>query len=408
MEPMPERDILLNALLEHSADHIYFKDTEGRFICASRSHARWFGLADAKALIGRTDRDFFSIEHARQAAEDESTVMRTGQPIEGIIEKETWPNGKVTWVSTSKLPLFDGAGKLIGIQGISRDVTAQHLANQKLEHLARCLNEQNNAYVKDMKLAAEVFELFGSALPEFLPPGSKPETAPVRCACYYLPTGALGGDFYLVLPQPNNAMRIFVCDVMGHGMQAALVAMLIRTWVQQLSPSNSDLTQLMKQLNHRLVESFMANGMAFMATAVAIDMDFVTGDLQMVSAGHPSPLIYNCEEKTVNQLIALNETGPGLGLFPASDYQSKNTAWSIGDKVMMYTDGLIECRDDERDEYQEGRLMNQFAASGDEPLAVLVNAVIEAARRHSSNQVFEDDVCMIVFERKNPTCAIST
>ncbi len=123
---------LLHALMDHLPHAIYFKDAESRFLRINRALAKSFGLKDASEACGRTDFDFFAEEHARLAREDELQVMRTGQPIIDKEEKETWPDGRVTWVSTTKLPLYDEQGRIVGTFGISRDITEQKAAAEAL------------------------------------------------------------------------------------------------------------------------------------------------------------------------------------------------------------------------------------------------------------------------------------
>jgi len=115
---------LLQALLDDVPDKIYLKDAEGRFIRASKSTAEVHGLSDPVELVGKTDFDFFTEEHARPAFEDEQEVMRTGRPVFKE-EKETWIDGRETWAYTIKLPLRGEEGKIIGTLGISRDITDQ-------------------------------------------------------------------------------------------------------------------------------------------------------------------------------------------------------------------------------------------------------------------------------------------
>ncbi|MBN2005659.1 MAG: PAS domain-containing protein [Anaerolineae bacterium] len=114
---------LTQALLNTVPDHIYFKDLQSRFIRISKSQAERFGLDDPSGALGKTDFDFFSEEHASQAYRDEQEIIRTGRPIVGVEEKETWPNGIATWVSSTKMPLMDENGEIMGIFGISRDIT---------------------------------------------------------------------------------------------------------------------------------------------------------------------------------------------------------------------------------------------------------------------------------------------
>jgi PAS domain S-box-containing protein len=127
---------LMRALMENVPDYIYFKDDESRFIMTTDAHLKTFGLSDPARIIGKTDFDFFSEEHARQAYEDEQGIIRTGEPILGIEERETWPDRPDTWVLTSKMPLRDEAGGIVGTFGISRDITLLKQAELALQRRA--------------------------------------------------------------------------------------------------------------------------------------------------------------------------------------------------------------------------------------------------------------------------------
>ncbi|HEX4644708.1 MAG TPA: PAS domain S-box protein, partial [Verrucomicrobiae bacterium] len=133
-----ERD-LLRALLDNSPDHIYFKDFQSRFISCSQSLCEQFGTGKLEQIIGKCDFDFFSEEHARPAFEDEQEIIRTGNPVIGKIEREVRKNGRQAWVLTSKMPLRNKAGAIIGTFGISKNITAIKEAEAKLEDVHRQL-----------------------------------------------------------------------------------------------------------------------------------------------------------------------------------------------------------------------------------------------------------------------------
>ena len=123
--------LLLQALMRYVPDHIYFKDRDSRFILVSEAMAKLFGLNDTAGVIGKTDFDFFTQEHAQQARDDELVIMASGQSIT-IEEMETWPDQPETWVSTTKVPLRDADGTIVGTFGISRDITERKKAEQSL------------------------------------------------------------------------------------------------------------------------------------------------------------------------------------------------------------------------------------------------------------------------------------
>jgi len=130
---------LLHSLMQKSDDFIYFKDRESRFVRCSMKFAKLFNVQSPEALIGKSDADFFDDEHAREAFEDEQEIIRTGKSVVGKWEKESWPDGHVSWALTGKWPLRNEAGETIGTFGISKDVTAIKESEAKLERLQKQL-----------------------------------------------------------------------------------------------------------------------------------------------------------------------------------------------------------------------------------------------------------------------------
>jgi PAS domain S-box-containing protein len=130
-EGLEHERFLLHTLMDNLPEHIYFKDRLSRFLRNNRAHLQCFGLSDPEQAMGKSDFDFFTEEHARQAYEDEQELMRTGQGMSKE-EKETWPDGSVTWVLSTKMPLRDPRGEIIGTFGMSRDITERKRAEEAL------------------------------------------------------------------------------------------------------------------------------------------------------------------------------------------------------------------------------------------------------------------------------------
>ena len=135
---------LLSALMDNVPDHVYFKDADSRFTLISRSMARSFGLEDPSEALGRTDTDFFPQDQAGLALTDERNVMASGTPLVDRAERETWPDGRETWASTTKMRYTDAEGRLLGTFGVSRDITRRVEAEAALresEELYRAVTD---------------------------------------------------------------------------------------------------------------------------------------------------------------------------------------------------------------------------------------------------------------------------
>lgn len=128
---------LMDSLLGSTPDLIYFKDPDGRFIGGSASLAKMYGVDSADDLIGRSDRDFVSAERATRILSEERHVMETGQPLVNKLTSRERPDGEVRWNSSTKLPLRDSAGRIVGTFGITRDIT-------DLKRLEEALSEERN------------------------------------------------------------------------------------------------------------------------------------------------------------------------------------------------------------------------------------------------------------------------
>jgi len=131
-EAPTKEQYLLNILLDNAPDYIYFKDIESRFTKISKSQAELFGLSDPAQAIGKTDLDFYAEELARAAYEDEQKLIRTGQTFSKE-ERQTWSDRPDRWVLTTKMPLRDQQGKIIGTFGISKDITDSKQARDVLQ-----------------------------------------------------------------------------------------------------------------------------------------------------------------------------------------------------------------------------------------------------------------------------------
>lgn len=127
---------LLNALMENIADSIYFKDRRCRLVRVSRKMVLDLGYADSAEIVGKTDLELFGEKFGQKTMIDDLQVMKTCQPIIGLVESRILPDGKTNWTSTTKLPIRDKSGAVIGLLGITREINELKRAEQDLFYLA--------------------------------------------------------------------------------------------------------------------------------------------------------------------------------------------------------------------------------------------------------------------------------
>lgn len=153
---------LLRALLENSPDYIFFRDRQSRFILTNDAHARLLmGLDNAQEAIGKTDFDLFTREEAQRFYDEEQAIMETGQPViarEWSLTSST--TGQAVWLSEHKLPIRDETGRVIGLLGISRDITQLKQSEAERERLLAMVERRN----AQLQIAADISTVASSIL----------------------------------------------------------------------------------------------------------------------------------------------------------------------------------------------------------------------------------------------------
>ena len=187
---------LLGTLLDSVPDFVYFKDLDSRFIRLSQSCSARLGIQDSKSAIGQSDANFFPKEHAGKTLADERKIMESGSPILADIECDTHDDGTKTYCSTTKVPLTDTRGNVIGTFGISRDITEQIIAEKELSRERDLLktiidNVPDLIYVKDragrfVTANASLLKLLGLTDPSAILGKTDYDFSPPEMACHYV------------------------------------------------------------------------------------------------------------------------------------------------------------------------------------------------------------------------------
>ena len=389
-----EERFLLRQLIDHVPLQIYFKDRESRFAMANQRMAEWMGFSKESDLTGKHDRDFFDSDHWKPAEADEKRIIETGLSMTGQLEHETWHKGNETWVLTSKFPWRDRQGVIKGTFGVSSDVTKLVIAERSATDLARQLQEKNQAYEEELHLAREIQQALAG---EGFPTASTGNSSSIAFGARYIPISGLAGDFFEVMQVRDDCVGVLICDVMGHGVRSALIVAMLRGLLEKQRAQVNDPGLFLQGLNDGLSAILERAGTTMFATAFFGLVDLSTGSFKYACAGHPGPIIAG--KNGVRQLATQRcEKGPGLGLIRGAVYPTCEIDFDEVDRMVLFTDGVLEAENQEGEPFFEARLMEIVTRNANSPLEGLLDGILSSVLAFSETQHFDDDVCLLGLE----------
>jgi len=399
---LAEERNLLRSVINNLLDSIYVKDVRGVYRLDNLAHMRTIGAERPEEVVGKTVFDFFAHDAAVRFQADDQSVIRTGKAIVNRQEPFIHPNGGKRWLSTTKVPLRNKEGEIIGIVGIGRDITDRKLAEEQLAAYNEELREKNLQLEDDLDMASEVQQAFlPQQFPSF-PADAAPGESEVAFYTRYLPTGAVGGDFFHVLALSGTEVGVFICDVMGHGVRAALVTAIQRALVEELAGLGRQPGEFLTHINQALLSILRRTRTPMFASAFYLYLNAATGELRYANAGHPKPLHLRRSENRVDVLSADgSRPGSALGVFEHAAYRTYEGAVKPGDLILMFTDGIFEVEGPAGDYFDQQRLIASVERRLQAPSEELLEALLAETKDYSTQHQFGDDVCLVGVELKH-------
>ncbi len=380
---------LFESLMEQTADRIYIKDKKSRFIACSQALADMHGYKDRHELEGKSDFDLFTHEHAQQAYDDEQEILRTGKAIINKIEKETWANREATWVSSTKAPLYLSSGKLAGIIGISRDVTSETLAQEKLAESEQRLREQNEIMRSDYESAKKVQSV--------MIPGRVPHVKHVNIAHLWKPMSSVGGDIINFPRNPSNCLLFFMGDVCGHGVTAAFYTVLIKyLTAHSAEVYNDNPRDFLNSVNEGITGRINSGFVTGLAGHFGARQKDGSRKLILAHAGHRQVLVFRKAEERI-ELIDL-PNGTVMGIPGTSASRAKAIELHIGDRFYAFTDGIVEASAPNDEEFGMQRVMERFKSLSDRPVQETLNILNQEVAEYTKQINQQDDISILGFE----------
>jgi len=401
-EALQLSESLYHSLVETMPQGVFRRDLQGRFTFANQTYCNYFGLKPDQ-IVGRTDFDHFPKELAEKYWRDDLAIMERGQTMEIVEEAQRKGALEKEHHHVIKTPLRDESGKVIGLQGMVWDITEKIRAEEQIRRttadLARSREElrQKNAVMEEsLHTAREIqLALLPQQYPVFPPHVASAESA-FQFAHRYEATQSVSGDFFTVTALSDTEVGVFICDVTGHGVRAALVTAMIRALAEELKAQAHDPGSFLRKLNGDLCAILKNTGSAMLTTAFYAVADCSTGRLRFANAGHPKPLLVRRAAKTIEPLVnASGRSQPVLGLFEAPPYQTTEITLQPGDMLMLFTDGLYEVQGLNEELYSQERLVLDMKNLLHHSTGDLFDELLSVVRRFTVNGEFDDDVCLV-------------
>jgi PAS domain S-box-containing protein len=296
-------------------------------------------------------------------------------------------NGTTFWNRLSITPVRDAHGEVTHYIGIQSDVTARREAEHGLRRAKEALEQ-------DLRMAARVQQAL-------LPPVDL-QLGRLRIARAFHPCADLAGDAVGVVPLLDGEVGVYLLDVSGHGVGAALLSFTLN---HLLSPSmeggllveeSEDGPRIVapSRVAERLNRQFPMDRTRQYFTFVYGAIDEAHGTFRYVMAGHPAPIVL----PRIGPPVALHGGGLPIGMIEQAAFDDQTTVLQPGDRLYFYTDGVIEALDAAEQEFGYVRLVHELDRLRDRPLRAGLDEVADAVRAWSGGRL-RDDVSLLAVER---------
>lgn len=274
----------------------------------------------------------------------------------------------------------------------------RHEVLARVRSLLRVKNLHDELMVAKTRLEDEL--LLAREVQMAFMPKEYPEIPGLEFSHKYIPTFAVGGDFFDIQEQSPGIVEIFISDVMGHGPQAAMITGVIKTLLTQLSSRLAGPGYLLSQMNERFHELMTSGGLPMFVTAFCMIIDTVNGKYTYSSAGHPAPFLLQHTPEQIQNLGG--NPGPALGMIPHTLYEDNEYPMNSGDMLFCFTDGLEELPNKDRVQFGAEEMQRAISHNMHLPPHSFVETIMYAADAFADGLDSPDDITLLAISYNPP------
>jgi sigma-B regulation protein RsbU (phosphoserine phosphatase) len=393
-------------IFDHLVEGIFRTTPDGHYLLVNTALARIYGYESPVELMARITDIAHSLYVEPGRREEFVLLMQANDTITGFESKIYRKDGDIIWISENCRAVRDAEGRVLYYEGTVTDISERKHSEEQIRRttaeLARSREEaraKNLILEENLRTAREIqLTMLPQQYPSF-PKNVPAEQSAFQFAHRYQPAETVSGDFFSISALSDTEASVFICDVAGHGVRAALVTAMIRALSEELKPLAREPGNFLRKLNSDLGSILKNTGSPMLTTAFYLVADSQTGVMRFSNAGHPKPLVLHRAEKKIETLAnGSGHSQPALGLFEEPPYETTETRLAPGDCVMLFTDGLYEVQGENEELYSQQRLMVDVKNLIGKPAGQLFDELLETVRTFSVSHEFEDDVCLVAME----------
>ncbi len=396
---------LLQTIIRILPCRVFVRDREQRFLMVNEEYCKSLGVDSSEELIGKSITEARPGERAERLVVEDREIIESGLPVYNKMDFDQSLMGDQRWVLTSKVPLRGTEEEVEGVVGMTLDITEQKEAEEEARRANALLEEKNAQLETELMVARQLQEqLMSMGFDDRLMYAKNGHPWSMEASYIYAPSHHLAGDFFYLFPIADDRMGILVCDVMGHGVKASLVTMLIRGLLLEIPANLSNPARVLRHLNDKLIPLAEDEDFPRFVTAVYTVFNLSKGEISIANAGHPEPLWYVRDENGNHfEGCPVRRMGPALGIFPGEKFANTNHKLHQMTELLFYTDGLVEQKQANGEEWGVGNLVESVEKFKDQELNEQLTSLTRSFYECCDTEQNDDDVCMVAVRIKPTT-----